>query len=40
VTVEISLSHDARADVAAYLEQHPLPLARRVQLTSPPVLVQ
>ena len=37
VTVEISLAQDARADVTAYLARHPLPLARRVQLTSPPV---
>jgi len=37
VTIELSLTQDAGAGVEAYLASSPLPLARRVQLASPPV---
>lgn len=40
VTVEISLSQDARVDVTEYLKNAQLPIERRVQLTSPPVLAE
>jgi hypothetical protein len=38
VSVEISLTQDARADVTAALATYQIALAQRVQLTSPPVL--